>query len=704
MGTCGLGTEKAGLPIEKQLTVKNEGSVAVTLSLSTSAPYSIVSVLPTLAPGQSGQVTVRFDPNESGSFTGNVQVGIQNGQGSLTSGPLNGVAHSLRMTSLEYGRVLVGESRTQVVILENVGTTTVALQSPPEPDVTSMSLPFIAHSNSVTLEPGQNVEVRVEFAPSASGTFAGSAVLGFIGNSNVEIPVRGLSYTEEEIWAWYELQREADAEACQASADADGVGPVMHVPTGELDAILYGFRCLTEEQFRDVVGFVLSGDWDSYNPTLPGSEPDIIPWPLGFWDAQQFLQALAFLINAPSFDQAFSSIYEGNHTFSPAFQTFVDTLRLVNLNLHIGPFSIPLSYDPLLGNDPGRQAVVYLVDMLRYDSSLFGTLITIMQQLSQTDSSWIIPLPEAAERSRVQITFFYMFARNWAFTGVPEYQAAGLTTILVAQFVKAVAVILPTNQEIALAAFAGLVNKMLAQGRPIFGPAEGFANGVAQVIVLGGLTSTHWTIKWAGILQDNSGMADLHFVATQSINGRPTAAFIHVEARLGPEEITSVAKTLLDIATIAAIATDSSLVPNPFADFDVIGYYGVGILIVYNSDPNTVEQLVQKLGTPNATIVIIWIDGQNIVHATAVCGQGGCPGGKTAQEYANSVAQALGLQPDQPLDLSAVSGIPPDQLAQIRFLMTVSTWRIFRLTLMMCEGDLGCVMFLLQGWTEYQPM
>jgi hypothetical protein len=69
LGVCGLGTEQVGLPIEKSLTVKNEGSTTVSLTLSTAAPYKIVSVLPTLSPEQSGQVTVRFEPNESGSFT-----------------------------------------------------------------------------------------------------------------------------------------------------------------------------------------------------------------------------------------------------------------------------------------------------------------------------------------------------------------------------------------------------------------------------------------------------------------------------------------------------------------------------------------------------------------------------------------------------------------------------------------------------------
>ncbi|MCS7197339.1 MAG: choice-of-anchor D domain-containing protein [Candidatus Bipolaricaulota bacterium] len=81
MGACGLGTEKVGLPIEKTLTVKNEGTVSVTLTLSTSAPYRVVSALPTLSPGQSGQVTLRFDPNESGNFTGMCRWGLVAGRG-----------------------------------------------------------------------------------------------------------------------------------------------------------------------------------------------------------------------------------------------------------------------------------------------------------------------------------------------------------------------------------------------------------------------------------------------------------------------------------------------------------------------------------------------------------------------------------------------------------------------------------------------
>ncbi|MEM4284523.1 MAG: choice-of-anchor D domain-containing protein [Candidatus Caldarchaeum sp.] len=184
MGVCGLRTEKVGLPIEKTLTIKNEGTVAVTLTLSTSAPYKIVSVLPTLSPGQSGQVTVRFDPSESGSFTGSVQVGISGGQGSVNSSPLVGVAHKLQLAGLDLGTVFSGNIWMRKLAITNKGVTTVSLEAP----ITVPEAPFefALPSNPMTLEPGTSKEVTVRFSPTEPGTYTGS--LRVVG-SLLELPV-----------------------------------------------------------------------------------------------------------------------------------------------------------------------------------------------------------------------------------------------------------------------------------------------------------------------------------------------------------------------------------------------------------------------------------------------------------------------------------------------------------------------------------
>ncbi len=198
-GTCGLGTEKAGLPIEKQLTVKNEGSVAVTLSLSTSAPYKIVSALPTLAPGQSGQVTVRFDPSESGTFTGNVQVDINGGQGSVSSSPLVGVVHKIEIepTVLDFGIVFVDSTKEQTLTIKNQGVTTVALEIPNV--IQNTSSPFrIMLEQPLTLSPGESREkIPVRCSPTTSGVFQESVHL-MSGSVILGIPAIAKTMTYEE--------------------------------------------------------------------------------------------------------------------------------------------------------------------------------------------------------------------------------------------------------------------------------------------------------------------------------------------------------------------------------------------------------------------------------------------------------------------------------------------------------------------------
>jgi hypothetical protein len=192
-----LGTEKVGLPIEKQLTVKNEGTVAVSLTLSTAAPYKIVSVPPTLSPGQSAQVTLRFDPTESGSFSGNVQVGINGGQGSVTA-PLVGTAHKIEVSppQIGFGLLLLSDSseptyKEQQLTVKNQGVTTVSVTA-------SVSEPFrITTGNSFALAPAASSEVTVRFDPPAPGEFQGAVKLT-VGQLTIEIPAKASAMNEQD--------------------------------------------------------------------------------------------------------------------------------------------------------------------------------------------------------------------------------------------------------------------------------------------------------------------------------------------------------------------------------------------------------------------------------------------------------------------------------------------------------------------------
>jgi hypothetical protein len=185
------------LPIEKTLTVKNEGPVSVSLTLSAAAPYKIVSVPPTLSPGQSAQVTLRFDPSESGSFSGNVQVGINGRQGSVTSSPMTGVAHKVLVNppQVNFGLVFIGTTREQTLRVENKGMTTVTSEIPN----TIILSPFmvILPDNPLVLGPGESADVIVRFNPTTSGSYTNSIKL-VSGSLTKEITVRGIALTLEE--------------------------------------------------------------------------------------------------------------------------------------------------------------------------------------------------------------------------------------------------------------------------------------------------------------------------------------------------------------------------------------------------------------------------------------------------------------------------------------------------------------------------
>lgn len=150
-------------------------------------------------------MTLRFDPTESGSLTGTVQVGITGGQGSVSSSPLVGMAHKIEINpaELDFGVVIVDPGSgvynyiDQKFTVKNQGITTVTLEAPVRALDAASPFQAILETSSVVLEPGSSIGLRARFLPSQPGIYTGSVDLMF--NSVIKgIPTLGLAYTPIE--------------------------------------------------------------------------------------------------------------------------------------------------------------------------------------------------------------------------------------------------------------------------------------------------------------------------------------------------------------------------------------------------------------------------------------------------------------------------------------------------------------------------
>jgi hypothetical protein len=387
MGMCGPRTEKVGLPIEKVLTVKNEGSVAVSLTLSTAAPYKIVSVPPTLSPGQSGQVTLRFDPSESGSFTGTVQVGINGGQGSLTSPPLTGVAHKIELvpTKLDFGIAFVNYIEDQRLTVKNQGVTNISL-------TVSTTAPFsIASGNSFTLTPGQSSNVVVRISPTTSESISRTVRLTS-GSNSFEVPVRARTMT-------YEEYAEAMLRSFNSFASLDGYYGIVYAwdNTGSATrhVLLAGFQNLDQSQMEHWLAMTES--WESSpDPEQQELYPrlqealdllnSIDPVVLGGW-----LQELADAIVNNRFDEVYNTLLpQGLDKVERALLLILDSQDPQDAKTLLASFLSALVQNGVIlaqPTNPYAPPITLVLEMAGFSLELMGYMVTVFVNFDEA-SKW----------------------------------------------------------------------------------------------------------------------------------------------------------------------------------------------------------------------------------------------------------------------------------------------------------------------------
>jgi len=332
-GECVPYTRKVGLPVQSKLVVKNEGTVAVSLNLSTSAPFYLVSGgALTLAAGQSAEVAVRFDPADSGTFTGTITATLQNGQGSLTSGPLTGIAHKIAVSpaALNFFALVEGPAIQQRLTITNQGITTPVL-------TVITNEPFSVDASSFTLVAGESKDVIVQFSPTTGGEFSSTISIKLSQiQAAFTVPVQGKSITEAEFFQWL--------------SERSQEGPVdVTIPvTSDLLAHLLHFRDLTPEAIQSLLHLAETKDWDSLLP-IGSLEPDQ-------WWLREFLKLIAQFLTKEL----------------PAKQSVLSSLKTLAKALAEGTFNA--TYDGLLADRYFNEFVSKLAEIIRNTgaTSLFG--------------------------------------------------------------------------------------------------------------------------------------------------------------------------------------------------------------------------------------------------------------------------------------------------------------------------------------------
>jgi F5/8 type C domain/Abnormal spindle-like microcephaly-assoc'd, ASPM-SPD-2-Hydin len=190
-GTVGVGqtsTLTATITANQNVTVTAFSSSSAAFVLGTPAP-----ALPaTLTAGQSLSLPVTFRPTSATNYEASLNITTSSTPGALTmtgTGQANGPQLAVLPSSLDFGGVAIGTSKSIDLSLSNSGNSSLTFSG-----VTPPTAPFSATSPSGTLAPGASTTVTVTFAPTAVNSYASSLTIGSNGG-NVAVSLTGAAGT-----------------------------------------------------------------------------------------------------------------------------------------------------------------------------------------------------------------------------------------------------------------------------------------------------------------------------------------------------------------------------------------------------------------------------------------------------------------------------------------------------------------------------
>jgi Cep192 domain 4 len=193
----------------KTFVVTNESSQPRSILRAYSSVPEFIVIGPamplTLAAHSSASFQVKFVSTSALSFSGEIVVNMENSKGqtsrvyvrvggtattvATSSAPALTYLLSTSTSSLTFSNTLVGTSASQTISLTNGGTGAVTIS---QAAISGAGFALSGFSGAVTLAAGNGLTLTVSFAPTATGTVAGSlTITSNASNSSATIPLSG---------------------------------------------------------------------------------------------------------------------------------------------------------------------------------------------------------------------------------------------------------------------------------------------------------------------------------------------------------------------------------------------------------------------------------------------------------------------------------------------------------------------------------
>lgn len=186
------------------LTINSATLTGTGFSLSTS------SFPATLNPGQTLALSVQFSPTTAGPATGQLSIASNSSTNATVVVSLSGTGTtstaapnlSINASSVAFGTVAVNSSSTQSVVLSSTGSTAVTISAA---TLGGTGFTLSGLTAPVTLNPGQNVTVSLQFSPTVAGAATGQLTITSNSSANptLVITLSGTGTQHLVDLAWY---------------------------------------------------------------------------------------------------------------------------------------------------------------------------------------------------------------------------------------------------------------------------------------------------------------------------------------------------------------------------------------------------------------------------------------------------------------------------------------------------------------------